>query len=396
MRSNLTLYSWACYDFANTIFSAVVLTFYFPLYLTALTQRNFYLGVTTTVAMALAGFVVPWLGALSDRTGKTKFYLIVMTVICILCTTSLSFFLSPLLLLGAFLLACFFFHASLVFYNALLPGVAPSENQGFASGLGTALGYLGVLVAIPIAHLVDAYFGRRYVFLTAALLYFFFSLPLFFWVPERRTAAPALPSLQLGLEEWRKVGRTLLSLRTRTPLLFFFLGNLLVMEAVNTVVFWLVIYITRVFSPPQVYLIVLFLGLNFAAFFFGFASGFLTDHWGAKKTLQLAAASFFVSLTILALVQQFWLFALVSLTGGALGLAGVWTAARKRVVELSPSAEIGEYFGLYNLTTKISVVGSLVFSFLADRWGFQAALLSQLIPSGVGLFLLILSKEAKE
>lgn len=391
-RKRLSLYSWASYDFANTIYSAVVLTFYFPLYLTHLTGRNVSLGFSTTSAMVLAGLVVPWLGALSDRTGRTKAYLILATLLCIFSVLGITWAHSVWMLTGAFLLSCFFFHASLVFYCALLPVVAGPEEQGRTSGIGTALGYLGVLISVPIAHYVDYSFGRRYVFLVAGILFLLSSLPLFFWVPERKVQNPMAPSLELFVKEWKKVFRTVRALPARREFFYFFLGNFFVMDAVNTVIFWLVVYLSRVFNPSQTGLLTVFLGLNLGAFGFGFVAGWLTDRWGSRRTVILAAASLFMTILILSATGNFYVFAGVSLTGGAFSLAGIWTAARKRVVELSPAGEIGEYFGLYNLTTKISVVGSFVFSVLADQVGFRIALLSQAISSGLGLFFLLRSQ----
>ncbi len=395
MKNQLRLLSWALYDFANTIFSAVVLTFYFPLYLTSLTRRNLNLGVTTSLAMISAGLVVPWLGALSDRTGKTKTYLILTTVLSCLFTVLLSLFNFVPFLMADFLLACFFFHASLVFYFSLLPIVAEPERQGFASGLGTGLGYLGVLFALPIAHAVDLHFGRRFVFIVAGVLFLVFSLPLFFWVPERKVENPAAPSLKFLFKEWSGVFKTLGRMRKNPPVFFFFLGNFCVMEAMNTVIFWMVVYLARVFGLPQSFLIMVFLGLNFGAFLFGFVAGFLTDRWGAEKTLLAAISAFFLTLLGLGLTENYWIFIGLSVTGGAFGLAGNWTAARKRVIELVPEKEVGQYFGLYNLVTKISVTSSLVFSILADRFGFRAALLSQLIPNGAGLVFLWLARTSR-
>jgi UMF1 family MFS transporter len=166
------------------------LTFYFPLYLTSLTERNLSLGLSASGAMVLAGLAVPWLGALSDRTGKTKRYLILTTLLYASFVFCLSLFREVPMLIAAFLLSCFFYHAALVFYCALLPVVAEPKRQGSASGLGTALGYLGVLFAVPIAHLVDSFFERRFVFAVAGLLVLIFSIPLILWVPERRVTNP--------------------------------------------------------------------------------------------------------------------------------------------------------------------------------------------------------------
>lgn len=386
MTRNRVLYSWAFYDFANTIFSAVVLTFHFPLYLTGLTQRNVSLGLATTLAMVLAGFAVPWLGALSDRRGRAKRYLIYTTILCVVFTALLSLFTGVPVLTGTFLLACLFFHASLVFYNALLPVAADQKEQGLASGLGTGLGYLGVVFSVPIAHVISSSYGERYVFLSAAILFLLFSLPLFFWVPEREAAAPSSS---------QSVFNTLRSVTEKTHLLLFFLGNFLVMEALNTVIFWLVIYMARVFNPPSSILLFVFLGFNFSAFVLGLVAGILTDRWGSRKTFLLASASLFVTVLGLALTRDFRLFVLGGLVGGGFSFAGIWTAGRKRVVELSPPGEVGAYFGIYNLTTKVSVLFSLIFSLIADHFGFQPALLSLAVPSGLGWLLLLASARTR-
>ncbi len=390
-----TVLSWAFYDFANTVFSAIVLTYYFPLYLTSLTQQNVSLGLATTSAMLLAGLFVPWLGALSDRTGKTKVYLVRTTLLCILFVFGLSLFTGVPMLIFSFLLACFFYHSSLVFYSSLLPVIAEPREQGFASGAGTGLGYLGILFALPVAHVVDGMFGRRFVFLVAGVLFLLFSLPLFFWVPERKVDRPTPFSWGTIGGEWKKVFKTLRSLPKNPPFLWFFLGNFFVVDTINTMIFWLVVYMTRVFDPSRDHLMMIYLAFNFTAFLFGFAAGKLTDRWNAHKVLLGAAVSLFLTVILLGLTGSLWAFVVLALTGGSFGFAAVWTAARKRVVELSPSNAIGEYFGLYNLTTKISVAGSLVFSILADRFGFRLALLSLAFPSGVGFLFLWLSRKAR-
>ena len=385
------LWGWAFYDFANTIFSAVVQTFYFPLYLTQITGKNLYLGISTTLAMILAGLVVPWLGAVSDRTGKTKFYLVISTLLCVIATSLLSLFVSPLPLIAGFLTACFFYHASLVFYSALLPVAAEPDRQGFASGVGTGLGYLGVLFAMPVAHWVDSFLGRPFVFITASILFLLFSIPLFLWTPERKVEHPLPATLNLFLQEWKRVFQTIGSLKNKPEISFFFLGNFLVVDAVNTVIFWLVIYMSRVFHLPQSSLLAVFLTLNFSAFLFGFIAGFLTDRFGSSRVYIAAAASLFVTILVLGLTNEIRIFLTMAFFGGSFGFAGIWTAARKRVVELAPREAVGEYFGLYNLTTKISVIGSLIFSLLADGFGFHTALLSQSVTCGAGLLFLIIA-----
>ncbi len=389
----LPLLSWAFYDFANTIFSAIVLTVYFPLYLTDLAHgTHWYLGAATTASMILAGMVVPFLGALSDQTGRTKAFLILATFLCILFLIPLSFIRSPMGLILFFLLASFFYHASLVFYNSLLPVVAEKKKQGFASGLGTGLGYLGVVFSIPIAHLIDQKFGRPPVFSLAAVLFLLCSLPLFFFVPEREVPCARPFRWSMWNEEWKKIWNSVKRLPQQPDLLWFLVGNFFAVDALNTMIFWFMVFGREVFHPPQRQLISLLLAVNTSAFFMGLLAGFLTDRLGGLKVMILATIVLALSLGTLAVLPDFFSFAAVSILGGAFAIAGIWTAGRKALIELAQPAKVGEYFGLYGLTTKISVIGSLIFSMVADGAGFRLALWTLVVPASMGVLFLWLSR----
>lgn len=387
----MVLISWALYDFANTIFSAIVLTAYFPLYLTERAGANWVLGAATTGSMLLAGAFTPVMGALSDQTGKTKSYLIKTTLASIAFLYYLSIFKTVPFLVGAFIFSCFFYHAALVFYNSLLVVAAPPEKQGFASGLGTGLGYLGVVATLPVAHWADRHFGRPQVFTAAAILFLIFSLPLFFWVPERAVKNPAPLGWGLWGAEWKKIFALVKKLPANPALLLFLVGNFFVVDALNSAIFWLMVYTREVFHPAQGHLIGFLTALNASAFLMGLLSGLLTDRWGSAKTLALSSVMLAITLGILAVAPSFTLFLIANLTGGAFAIAGIWTAGRKRLVELVPPEDLGRYFGLYGLVTKVSVIGSLLFSVAADFAGFRQALWILVFTAALGSILLTAS-----
>lgn len=370
--------SWALYDFANTIYSAIVVTVYLPLYLTALAGRNTPLGVAATLAMILSGFLAPPLGALTDRTGKTKFYLFLSTVLCALTTASLSFLPAVSGLLAAFIAAHLLYHSSLVFYNSLLPAVAPPERQGFISGLGTALGYLGVLFALPLAHAVDTYWERKWVFLLAGILFLLFSLPLFAWVPERSASSGTRIRLRESLER----------LKGNRPMIYFLLGNFFLLDVLNALILWISVFLSKTFELPQDKLIGTILALNFSAFIFGIIAGKMTDRLGYKTVLLAAAGSLAVLLSAVALSRSFFWTRLFILSLGGFSVAGIWTAGRKGVVELSPPEKIGECFGFYGFTTKVSAIGSTTLSLFADVFDFRVAVASQIVSVALGFFFL--------
>lgn len=369
----------------------MVLTTYFPLYLTEITGTNWSLGAATTGSMVLAALAIPVLGALSDQTGKTKNYLIRTTVLAVAFLFCFVLTKNPILLTILFLIACFFFHASLVFYNTLLPVAAPPEHQGFASGLGTGLGYLGVVVALPLMHIVDGSLGRVWVFPASGILFLLFALPLFLFVPERDVEHPIKFRRQLWGEEWRKLRGTIRGLATEPKLLLFLGGNFFVVDAMNSLIFWVSVYTREVFNPGQSDIISFLLILNASAFAMGLLNGVLTDRIRAFPTMILSSATLALMLVGLTFITDFWLFRLVAVTAGAFAISGIWTAGRKVLLELAPANSVGEYFGLYGLTTKISVVASLLFSVTADVSGFQSALWILVFPAAVGCAFLIAS-----
>ncbi len=75
---------------------------------------------------------------------------------------------------------------------------------------------------------------------------------------------------------------------------------------------------------------------------------------------------------------------------GAIGLAGVWTAGRKVVVMLAPPEALGSCFGLYGITVKLSVVGSVLYGFLEFHAGPKPAMLAQGAPLLLGLGCLLM------
>ena len=82
-KSKVAFVSWTLYDLGNTAYSTLIISSFFPLYITQRTGSNGYLGAASIGAMILAALAVPFLGALTDHTGSTKRYLVYATLACI-------------------------------------------------------------------------------------------------------------------------------------------------------------------------------------------------------------------------------------------------------------------------------------------------------------------------
>jgi UMF1 family MFS transporter len=151
--------AWCLYDWANSAFPAVILTFVFAAYFARGVAVNPVQGTglwsaaisLSTLAIAV---VSPVLGAIVDRNGRRKPWLGIFSIICIGATAAL-WFVRPhpdavLLALILIAVANFAFEVAYVFYNAMLPEICPKDRLGRLSGWSWGMGYAGGLVCLVI------------------------------------------------------------------------------------------------------------------------------------------------------------------------------------------------------------------------------------------------------
>ena len=87
----LARFSWALYDFANTIFSMNIVSLYFVLWLTV--DKNcpeLYYGLALSISIFLAAIFMPLLGEVSDRSRRRVPFLAAFTIGCVVFTALLG------------------------------------------------------------------------------------------------------------------------------------------------------------------------------------------------------------------------------------------------------------------------------------------------------------------
>lgn len=391
------------YDLANTVYAAF-LTFLFTPFVTARFQEKGGLGITQTLSMLVAASLVPFLGALADRTARTRGYLAVATLLCIAAIGAFAIDDGKWWLLGCFFVANVTYNLGLASYNALLPSVADEQHAGRLSGIGVGVGYVGtilvLLVLLPLTRFADQA-------LAAAALFLLLALPCLLLVRDRRTpvAGDGTGTMRAAL---RSLHAMLRELPGQPALLWFLLANFCLVDVLNTAVLYFADFTRDVFAAAaaahtlslfghrydgdaglRAFLQHMGLALNGLALLFGVVLGLWTD----RRPLGVLRCSAVALLLALVGGAAFggaspagYLLSLVAL--GALGLAGIWTAGRKVVVLLVPAERIGAAFGLYGITVKLSVLGSTVYGVVADHFGTRSAMLVQGVPLLVGLLCL--------
>ena len=414
--SNLATLSWILYDFANTIFSVAVLSFFFPLWIEERVGSGGFLSgaglvnSATAVSALLVVLTAPVLGAIADLRQRRVPYLILLTVIAVALTAALDVAGGVVVGLALFVAADLSYQSALVFYNALLPVVSAGRGAGRVSGYGTAAGYVGTILGLVVltyfvdnGEMVRPLLGPlggwletgdevySNAFVPTAVIYLIFSLPVFFLVPD--PAVRARRPLNLG-EAYRGVVRTVKNLPAYAGAGTFILATVLYTDAANTAVANMALYGRVVFEmdSTQVRNLLLFSTVFAVVGSAGF--GLLTDRVGPKRSLVGVLVLWLVAIVLAAGALGAWMLFLAGpIVGIALG--GMWTVGRVMLVALSPPEMLGEFFGLFSLAGKVSAVfgpaltAALLFVFGGGAFGYRVSIGSLAVIMAAGLFFLL-------
>ena len=385
--------AWALYDFANTIFSFAIVSFAMSLWaIRFLGEANgqFWFTVAVSVSVLVNAIVSPVLGAMSDRAGRRKGFLLVFTVMAIVPTTLIGTVDIGLGLLF-FAVANFAYQAALIYYDALLPDVARPETRGRLSGIGVALGYLGTIVSGLLLRLTfEDGETTAASFLLVGSLFAIFAAPLFLVVQERRTAGTPFRMLD-AIRSWSQLRSTLTHARESPGLLRFLVGRFFYTDPVNTAIAIMSAFATQAIGFTSSEALSILLLLTVVAVLASFGWGLLVDRWGPKRTLLLVLGVWALGLLLLGLSLERIPFYVAGALLGA-GLGGVAVTDRLLLLRLAPPERVGEMFGLYGLVGKFSaVIGPVLYGVIVlvllpplGKIAYQAAILSLLALLVVG------------
>jgi UMF1 family MFS transporter len=378
--------SWALYDWANSAFSTTVLAAFFPAFYkdywsagVAASTSTFQLGLGHALASALIVILAPVLGAIADSGGAKKRFLAFFALLGVAMTACLYAVAQGdwLLAIGVFVLANVGFSAANAFYDSLIVNVAEPEQLDVVSAYGYALGYVGggLLFTFNLAMIIwPSWFGFvdvsdavRVSFLSVALWWLVFTIPLLVNVPEPRRAlrVGAMGAVRAG---FRQLGQTLHELRKLRVVLTFLVAYWLYIDGVHTIVRMAVDY-GMALGFEMKHLLTALLITQFVAFPAALAFGFLAGYIGAKAGILIGIAVYSVT-TVGAVfmdsVSHFYALAVV------IGLVqgGVQSLSRSMYARLIPADKSAEFFGFYNMLGKFAaILGPLMVGFASLATG---------------------------
>ncbi len=412
------LRAWALYDWANSAVVTTIMTAVFPIYFASVAGANlarsaatFRYGIATTIGLAAIALSAPVLGAMADRAGNRKRMLAIFLGVGA-SAVALMFFVGRgdwLLASALFILANIGANGSFVFYDAMLPHVAKPDEIDRVSTSGYALGYVGggILLALNLAWIQKpGWFGlpsgpglsdaaatlpARLAFLSVAVWWLLFSIPLFRWVPEpvasgppgSSASSPAAPGTA-----FTRLRDSFRGLRAYPQAALMLLAFLIYNDGIGTIIRMAAIYGTEI-GIGRGALIGSILVVQFVGIPCSFLFGGLAGRVGAKRSIHLGLCVYGLISVLGYFMTNAWHFLLLAILVGIVQ-GGTQALSRSLFASLIPRSRSAEFFGFWAVVEKFAgIFGPGLFALaIALTGSSRVAILSVIAFFAVGGILL--------
>lgn len=411
--NRLKIWSWALYDWANSGFTTIILTFVYGAYFVKSVAPDELSGTSMwSYALALSGLGLailgPLCGAMADRVGHLKRWTGAMATLCVAGALVMGLAVPDAsmtviwITLAALMLANIGFELSLVFNNAMLPQVAPPGKIGRISSLAWGLGYMGGLVCLivvlfgliglgdmkPWIDLPRENAGHiRAGVVVVAIWYIVFALPLFLFVPERRIDAP--PRGSLLRDTLASLKASIASLRDNRTWRNFLIGSAIYRDGLTTLFSLGGVYAAARYDLAMTDILLFGIGMNVTAGIGCLIAAAIEDKVGSFRMVRVSLIALIViAAAVLFAPTKTEFFASALLLGFFIG--PVQSSSRTLVARMAPAGRVTESYGIYALSGRaVAFMGPLAFGLATDIFKTQIAGMATIIVFWIVGWLLI-------
>ena len=381
------------FDFANSSYSLLILSFIFPIYfkevIAGMQYGDFYWGLIGSVSILLAGIVSPVIGAVADYDLRKKRKFIWCVVLSTIATLLLFFSNSKTLIFTSlvFIASNLFFTLAQSLYDSFLAHVSSKKNAGTVSGLGYALGYFGGIVAMLLLKpfYTNGYAGEfetayKLTFVLVALFFIVFSVPSFFFIKEKMSKVERKNIFELSKIGFANTIETFKQFRKEKHLAWFLIAFYLMSDALVTVFAFISLYAIQtlglsVAEVGTIFIIVQVIGIP-SAFFFGW----LADKKGQRKILLVTIVVWILIVLLLGFGKTKLIMYIVAVLTG-LVIGGSQSIARSWFSNLVPEKKRFGLFGFNSFASKVSAtVGPVLFGAISSFFGSQRIAMFSIAP----------------
>ncbi len=337
-------------------------------------------GYAMAAAACLVALTAPVLGAVADAGGRRKQFLGVMTGTGVLAAALLSLTgpgdIWPVL--GLLIIGQIGFAGANVFYNSLLVSTVAPDRRELISSRGFAFGYMGggILLALNLLMIrkpslfgfTEASTALKFVFLSVAVWWTLFSIPLFVRVPEGLSGGEKTlaGSFTKGFSTFISTFR---HLRARKNIFRFLLAFLLYNNGIQTVIMMATVYGKAELGLDSGHLIGALLMTQAIGVPASLLYGWMAKRFGSKRMLYAGIAGY-----IVIIFYAFWMKKAIDfwILAGMVGLfmGGLQAVSRGFFSRMIPEEMNAEYFGFFSISQRFtSIFGPLMFALINDITG---------------------------
>lgn len=434
-------YSWALFEWARSAYVGLIAIYVFAPYFTNTVIGNpvegqGYWSLANTIAGFVVAILAPITGAMSDRMGRRKPWLVGIAAIMVIACSALWWVMPagqgglPLwvtMLLIIVLAACF--SCGEVFHNAMLPSIVGLDRIGKLSGLGLAINNLGALIvlasvlsliALPASNTLDwsflpdhPWFGldpakhepERIAGPIAAVWLLVFHVPLLIWTPD-------IPSTGIGIrkavgEGFRQLAQTARCARQITNVAIYLLARMLFTDGVVAIIVYAGIYVSGTFHWDVAALLLFGLTLTPAGIIGGLLGGWIDGKFGSKRGIMLSVGGALVTMIVAvsvtpqsilffipydaATADPVWSFPyfqtlpellyIIDFILLVIFIGAIFATSRAMMARISPISMLSQFFGLYAVSGWATafvghgLVAIFTSTFESQRAGFASPIL---------------------
>ncbi|MHA1303337.1 MAG: MFS transporter [Candidatus Heimdallarchaeaceae archaeon] len=388
-KKNVLLFSF--YDIANTVYSQIIQSTIILRYIQIIGQKEhnltydkayFLFTLIQSLSQILVIAIIPLFGAMMDRTGRKKPFVISITGVTLISTSLFWLKKSIAVVMTLFILANLAYWAALAAYDAMIPTIAAEKDIGKTSGIAMGLGWVSIIPAIVITIVANklwgepnadpnqgaleyGYYGVPWTYILTVALFIILMIPFFFTKEVKRPGK--MPSFkELMNDSFGELYRTFRDIRKHKEMFKFIIGYFFIVDMANTANIILLNVLRDAIGFPEEQSLLLELPVVFLAIFIIPLIGWLGDKIGPKATVWAVGSLYLVGLTsgIIAIwfghksvtpgFNILFILTLLMMLGAGIGLGSTWVVQRVMILKLAPPEKVGEYVGFSYIAGRLN------------------------------------------
>ena len=431
----LGYHSWALFEWARNPYVILITVYIFAPYFSTTVvgdpvQGQSLLGFANSLSGFLIALCAPFLGAIADKGGRRKPWIVVYVVVMVPAIFALWWALPAggglgiYPTLGLIILVAIAFEFSAVFHNAMLPSVAPVSKIGMVSGYALFYGNVAsILLMVFVLYAFALPGNSEWTFIPEAPLFgldqntseherivaplsavwlLVFTLPLLRFTPDHTVGAlPTRVAVRQGLAD---VWQTLRRLRHYKNVALYLVARMIFNDGMVGVLIFSGVYAAGTFGWDSITMLIFGILTSISAAVGALIGGRLDDRLGSKRAVLLAVGGTGLllasavtiqpdSVLFIAVDQHVVLWPLpyfntwpelayfLNFQAFAMFITVAFASARTMMARLAPPSMMTQFFGLYALSGTATaflapfLVGVFTRAFESQRAGYASLII---------------------